>query len=264
MGGQFLYYIPGDKHPGKMFGADDRSRFGLENILPDKNLGAVDCDGPDGKRGLVVLHKVKGSEQKHRYRKDHQDWVEWGDYWVGLDREFKPEPSDLQRDRLIGGWITRLGDGNGWAIPVAKRHGNVEPFVPVTVSMGRDGQLVRKLHPEFREFVETGDRLLSLWLHAQGWVEEGEEPPEDFTPEERYRIAANALAINYRVSDAEIGLLGLFTQTGGEGFGYDTLSNVHRLIIDVPTIIEVNEAESKKKDETDTQDTGNSGCGSGD
>jgi hypothetical protein len=51
------------------------------------------------------------------YKKESQRWQKIDGLWIGIDKSAGPE--DFQRNSFPRGYSVKLGDENGWIIPVA-------------------------------------------------------------------------------------------------------------------------------------------------
>lgn len=243
--GQFLYFVPEcskrvvNRHDIGSLGLGLEERLGTEEISCQWTE-----NGPSDTPGLMMI-RDPAPDQRPVYRPGEQDWVCWGKFWLGVSKEHRPGPEDLERqDAMVGYWV-KLGDGQTWHVPVYRRHTG-ETGLPYSISRGPDGEFQRETCPAFREFERTGERLFEWyqWTHG-GEKIEGAVAPEPITAEEQYEIAANALRMNYRLGDAEIGMLNLLVAGGGPA--HNTVTRVLWALIDLKTLLAAQEAASKKK-----------------
>ena len=194
---QFLYHIPKLRGAAR---AADLAANGLADRLPAEPLSQnPNAPGPDGAVGLLLQY----GGGVPRYKPDDQEWIEHAGVWVGMAKAQPPGPADLARDVQLDGERVQLGDGQEWLVPVVLKF-------PGTVT------LPRKLSLVDGEW-QTGDvidRHKVLWDAAwrvfQAYVN---APQHDsrIIIEDPMDVAVGLLSANYRVSDAEASLLGLFT-----------------------------------------------------
>jgi len=208
--------------------------------------------GPDGTPGVIF---TVGAAKLGWYEHG-QTWIQdyGGKFWVGYYTADRPTPADLQRAALIGGYLIRLEDGNEWLVPTARQF-PTGTQLPTTMILGPDGELQKPIRSEF----------IALWKSAERvWQAiAGAEPGADNTikteldEKVQWKVAVQALAVNYRIGVAEACLLRLI--------GSQTLPSILLALIDWPIYLAamkdvVGEAASKKND-TDIPDGSSSGNG---
>ena len=163
-----------------------------------------------------------------------QEWraVREGELWVGMYRQFRPEPADLAKPEQIAGHQVLLGDGAAWQIPVARAF-PVGTCLPQRMQIGADGKWVSG---------EVLERFGAFSARAQAWWEafaEADAKGEAFY----YRgsdwgdLASMALGANYAVTPHGIDVLGLLTSS--------TVREVVEATVDWPTVMEAVDASKK-------------------
>jgi hypothetical protein len=223
--GQFLYYLP-----GRQAVSDDEAGKLLPHaeLLPaysKRQIGA----GPDGAGGMLLC---RGEAPEHFiYDPETQVWqsCESGAWWVGYEKEAMPGPEDLLRADAIEGHLVKLFDGHDWIIPILRviTTGTVLPMHTAIV-LGANGQWITKLRPQYQTL---GHRVEALWNDFYGGLKaaaEGESPLA-ITFDLKMELVIEALAINYRISGAEISLLMLL--------GGVQMNAVIEAMLDYPTAL---------------------------
>lgn len=230
---RFLYYVPGNGLTPARAAA-----LGLGHALsPELPFTARGCErGPDGAKGEVAAADGPPGRpaQPLGYLPDEgQTWRRCGSgaWWLGWTAAAPPRPADLLRaETLPGHWI-ELEDGEPWLVPVARRidlvnrvdHGVV---LPRGFDVDADGEWTLMPLPRFREFAE---RVEAIWQEFCAFVE---EPAKGLDELRWLDTAAEALALNYRVSRWELATpLPRLTTVNVE--------NVIAALLDVPTLLEV-------------------------
>jgi len=177
--------------------------------------------------------------------------------WLTLPPGPPPGPGDLARAEMIDGYLVPLADGSEWIVPL----GRVYPAgtsLPESLAIGPDGALVRHVLPAYAAACRDAERIWSAVMadnaaQSDGGTADDTEPMDDM---EAYTLACRALALNYHLGPAEVGLLGLLTT-----------ANVRRVLwafVDGPGYLAVQaarEAAAKKNDIVSTPDGGSSGDG---
>jgi len=223
---QVLYYVPGVS----VVGQAGREAAGVAHLLrANAPEGIIANNGPDGGAG-VVLHNLDGL--RLGYFPERQRWTvePEGRYWVGV--EGSPRPDVLLRPETLTGHHVKLEDGHLWMVPLARVFG-VGTTIPNTLALGPDGALVRNVLPRFVEFSRIAERLERQYFGeveaavAEGEPESGAVRPGGWTEEEAYRMAGEALGLNYYVDAFVVGCMGLITSTN--------LLRILEAVIDIPT-----------------------------
>ena len=204
------------------------------------------AEGPGGSEGCVLR---AGGRGRLGYFPDRQRWVvgPGAEWWVGIEGVASPEA--LERREIIDGHLVRLGDGNDWRIPVARSfiRGSALPHALV---LGPDGEVVTEALPEYAALSAAVERIERAFL---GQLGEGD--PEEIDIKDGFRIAASALALNYRVGPAEVSFLRLLTTSN--------IRAVLEALVDVPTICEVAREMAGKAEAPADTGAGSSSSGGG-
>ena len=201
--GAFFYFFP-DKGAAPVSAFKDA---GLGYLFDSSGTSAASASmdpGPNGQRGAVA---VGGSPPKPGALSgvDGAEWLDCGDFWVGVDRNNPPTPKDLERAELVDGHAIRLADGNLWMIPVARHYDGATPL-PRAVRWNR----AQGFHPgdvikAHRELFAGAEKAWDALLCAMS----GDE--SEFSIDTEFDLLSLTLGTNYRVGPAEIGLLEIVT-----------------------------------------------------
>lgn len=200
--------------------------------------------GPGGKPGqlFAAYPGAMPSGLRIDYRPDEQVWRECngGKFWVGCWKDAKPGPADLEREEMIEGHWVRLDGEHDWLVPVARTAGGGTRF-PQVIRFDRDGGL---------EYEVRAD-LAGMYHRAEVMFQRIAAQESRFPYRDLCDFLADAIAVNYRVSKWEIGLLGVF-QT-------ETIMRGVEAVIDVPTILEFMESQKKTNGTDGSNDCGVTG-----
>lgn len=216
---QFLYFFPGrDKvsqedliSEGLGYCFRTESATQTTTVFTPRTI----VGGPDRHSGVVVSY---GEAERIGYYADQQTWrKEPGkNYYVGMFNDAQPTPEDLRRDTVLDGTWLRLSDGNDWLLPKSREF----------VLVGDDVISSGCLFPKRLTRDESGDwipgavkqRYAELWRLSQAYVGALLEGDEDGTGQVRFQfgdydhLVMLCFQANYRVSAAEIDLLGVFEE----------------------------------------------------
>lgn len=203
--GHLLYYAPKGitirKHA-------DLVRVGLGYATDGRGgpLAVGTPKGPDGLEGVFfVLPLPDGSHPPL------QDLVGRVDTWaecetdvgiqVGFVSSDPPTPKDLERKIMFPGTPVRLADGTEWSIAIA-RYLDGSTALPLRASRKNGEWVFDAIDARYSEFWNRSLQYFNCIMGVDG-------APLFEAPDE-LDFAAAALSVNYRISPAEIGLLGLF------------------------------------------------------
>lgn len=199
----FLYYLPGPSPTIKPADAD-AAGLGYLRMRGGFNCARTDS-GPDGQHGVV------GRLDAGAVLADRARWMRVPDSpaWVGYDPQCLPTPGDLLREKPHDGHWVVLEDGNEWLIPVARYVNGASPL-PKRLAYENGTWKSGDLLPRYTEFFAAACRF---WDTLLGEASEDNQ----ITFNDEVSLAAEALALNYRVGPVEISLLGLLsTQSESE------------------------------------------------
>lgn len=227
----FAIYLPG-------------KRGAHESMLRDAGAGWA-CDpsvvamfadvsegGPDGGGGVLVYFDPRGRFAPNMLATIDmaaQDWLPAapdgelpaGRYWVGIWKQQKPTPDDLQRATLVDGAPLLLRDGREWVIPIAD-------YLPrlMTINRQTGDEELRPL-PDHLSFIERTNEIFKLFISD----EFHDRLKDDFrvVVPKGLTYAAEALAVNYRVGRDLVDMLGLIgefeaVQIAGIATGLDLVA----------------------------------------
>lgn len=166
--------------------------------------GAQVLSGPDGKSGTLFHCATIGYLATPepwtplRFDPNTQQWFERGNgIWFGW--ETRPTPKTLRRKVTLPGHPVKLRDGNEWEIPYI-RFLSGEPGLP-RVFRWVEKQSQPVLPEEYQKLFEWACRV---WDVATGQKKEPDPPDAELYP-----YVCQALRLNYRIEECEVGALGL-------------------------------------------------------
>lgn len=214
----FLYFLPG---PRPLSAAELRaSPIGYAFDSAALPVSQQTLTGPDGRAGVVYADSRR-QEKAVRFLPELQRWQKLPGVkaFAGLFHDDLPEPSQLERARLLDGYHVELADGRRWQIPRAYEFTEPETdedfqgpsvfrgLLPKACSIGEDGRW------NFGPVLQT---CAALWELANDWGavrfgQADERQKERFDFDGQISAAILALAQNYVVGPAEASLLGLIT-----------------------------------------------------
>jgi hypothetical protein len=231
----FLYFLPS---AGQTLSSDDLLRAGLGYAMPEPaaftpiQLGS----GPAGDSpGFLMSMDGPTPSPRVLYRPAEQIWRKAGGgaFWVGLWKDDpRPGPDDLARGQMISGEPIRLRDGNHWTIPICLSivRGST---LPKALVLGEDGQTWQlEALPEFVALCKDAE---SVWEAFRAAGDGSVKMDAQAAP----RIAADAMAVNYRIGPLEISLLKLWSS--------DMMWNVLKAIIDGYALTRMAREAAEKK-----------------
>lgn len=112
--------------PDESSAADGLERVGLPQLLAGVASQKL-TQGPNGQAGLLLSWRMNRGTCTLKYSPDEQVWLpavanaedklDAGRYWVGIWKDSKPTPEDLERPRPFRGPRVTLGDGQSWMLP---------------------------------------------------------------------------------------------------------------------------------------------------
>ncbi len=181
--------------------------------------------GPDDGKGVAIT----SAGDRIGYYPDQQKWLKipGSDVWVGTwtDRAILPE--ELIRERSLDGHWVELGDGQQWCCPAAIARSEIDErlvwqcSLPEATTLDEEGNWARSgVLPRFAEFWRVAEAFWNEFLpgsssdeeNAGGTPEPDAEQEITFTFASLNEAAVTCLATNYRLSRAEVALLGLFNE----------------------------------------------------
>ncbi|MGD8237840.1 MAG: hypothetical protein PVH68_04770 [Armatimonadota bacterium] len=247
----FVYFLP----ERTSITAEDLETLGIDDRFADLQQVQQTCTmrGPGDRRGALFRgHVDAGAGPALAYEADAQTWRDApdGEYAVGYWTDDPPGPDDLFRAEPVDGHRVRLADGHQWLVPVARAFpGGTR--LPERLMLGPDGGIVRRMLPEY---VGLGRRAEKVWQVVSAQAQES-DADVTLDVEEGWSIAAEALAINYRLGAPEVSMLGLLTTTN--------LAPVLQALVDWPTVEALSAAyvATSKKNGAEAPDSSPTGAG---
>ena len=221
----FLYFVPHVTGPDAAL--DELRKAGAAHAAETVGASSPVCNqvspGPGDLSGYVV-----GREGFYLFDKDSQEWqkapvlvegpggkaYDGPGYWIGWRKDSPPGPDDLARQKQLDGHWVKLGDGNLWLVPVARRYVFEDGAIRHRVELST----VRHLDADGRwkaDTVAEQYRRLWAWLTLfDRWLAAEEGAAEDFDFQSETEFVVEALRLNYRLGSVEASLLGLLDTTG--------------------------------------------------
>lgn len=238
--GMFLYFLDGKRHEEvtrEVLAANPFTAgpfFELihsPKVFRERLLGG-NVSGLEGKNGCIVAIKPQVEvDQIPGYFPDRQTWQKFGDQHIGYQTDMKPGPESLRRGSLISGYEVELGDGKVWLAPIIRPfHENVRDWgcsLPMSISLDAAAQRTSRVVERYRSAWDLSARVADILINGKSG-----------NLLEMYGDAVSALALNYRIGEAEAGMLELFDTRSIE----ETL----RSTVDGPLVDQFLEQETNK------------------
>lgn len=221
MGG-FIYFVP--KAPvvtAEMVATlGIRALEGLRIGPHDHTAGGVKSAAPEGLAGCLFAPCYPGPEAKQvAFDPREAGRYEWSPgperrWWVGVDREARPTPQDLVRPQVTDGVVVQ-----GWRVPICLSVRGAISTLPATAAKNEKGEVVPIYDPKYVDLSKRAEEVCDRW---EAWARDARDLREalkegrdyDVTHPspsdvELFDLVADALAVNYYVSDIEVGALKL-------------------------------------------------------
>lgn len=203
--GTIYYFIPNVNQ----LKPDHLTKAGLEYIIPESQAMPAHNFTTGGKYGGGVVFAYGGKDKRAMINQFMDKGIDFTEIengselkvFVAVDPEYLPTPTDLAREKQQSGYDVELADGNTWLIPSAR-------YLERTVKKEGGNWIEGDVLPPFRNLEQ---RAIELWDILKRASEV--DPQHDTTIDinNGFDTAALALSTNYRVSEAEATVLGLFT-----------------------------------------------------
>lgn len=173
--------------------------------------------GPDGSHGTFI------GRGEHVAAKEHFEWEKLPDseVWFGWRRRFAAE--DYARPQQIDGELVQMANGQMWLVPTAydwarpDRANGVVPYgaLPRLFKRAAGGRWAPgDVLPVYQDYWTTAVEVASRYFHEPSVNGNGQPQAEiSLTHGELFDLAVVALRVNYYVSYAECGALGLIANT---------------------------------------------------
>lgn len=212
--GAIIYYIPG---------ASAVSRAGIEKAglgytLP-KDTGTPEYTttqkGPDGAFGALFLFQGKDKVDLVQLAQETKwEQIPHTKCWFGYDKNNPPKPQDLKRVSVRESYAVMLSDGNKWDVPIIR---HVDNTTELPKQLKHDGEkwLAVSLRPEHLDLFERAGQVWDEYITPLMETDDSADDDEaiEISLTNGWDFAVDALALNYRISIAEVSLLGLFDST---------------------------------------------------
>jgi hypothetical protein len=192
-----LYFLAGKPSISRA----DLAAAGAPHAMPDRKAGLHQAQmqaGPSGGPGAVGT-----VENGDLQAADRHQWLQFPNstLWVGVNPEDPPDPEELARAHQMSGHLVELADGQEWLVPVARMLDGATPL-PRRLACENGKWIGRAVLPKYADLFSAACRFWDALIAADGSL---------YTYDDEVNLAAQALAINYRLSPIEISLLGLFS-----------------------------------------------------
>ena len=223
-----LYYIPGFKK--LKIEVQELIDLGLEHVIDGNFLSpsiqVVTC-GPDGGNGSVISFcdypkPVKYIQNEQHWEKTCKSW------WVGWYNDGPPKPDMLARKEGCGrGLVVKLSDNNDWFIPVARLYNGETPFA-CNIKWDGNKWVKGEILNKYKDFFDKA------CLFFEKAISDKIEFEIDTS------LVVDALRLNYKISEEEISILGLFNT--------ENIDRMLGVIVDINSFnILAEELKNKKK-----------------
>lgn len=179
-------------------------QFSLAEVLgdvrrqPDDVVVTPLAAGPGGHAGLLLYPvPLRGELPRNvAYDPEQQKWEQVGRRWLGWLPAEPPRPLDLERRELLSGYYCPDAHGNQWVVPTARGKDHDLGGLPFELLFGAGEDPQPRVVP----------RYAKLWADAKRVHDHLNGTAKESAPW-LGRVAATALALNYRLADFELGAL---------------------------------------------------------
>jgi hypothetical protein len=204
--------------------------LGLGYVLDDGGVAQVPtARGPDGSKGVYF---AAGGVSMRPAGLSFEVYPGKPRVWIGTDKAEPPTPEDLARGDVLKGHPVKLGDGQMWEVPVARYQAGHAGF-PRRLTWSPEGWKPGDVVDAYKAIWDGACDFLTQLLSAEANAPGGQAV--EFSGSDEVELAARALALNYRVSPAEISMLGLFDT--------ETKADVCLALVDFPSMKKLQEAD---------------------
>ena len=224
----FIYFIPGEDN-----NSVDIKALGLEYAFDKGPHRGMNRRGFDGEtQGAVLVDQDAMPASRCTLKTDEQVWRKIKNYHIGYWKDSPPTEESLRRPIRLAGRSLQLG-GEDWQVPVAISFEDYQGEVISTYQLSQYVDCDEDGEPVLGDVEE---RFAPLMEQVLPWVQ-----AEEFTLNQLWKVAANVLSYNYRVSVPELAMLKLLT------------TDVARNVLDICTDVE-NLARLQAEKKTSTID----------
>jgi hypothetical protein len=245
---QFLYFLPKATAPANAPGVRKLlDSVGLSHVHDGRAVTTRLSKGPGGADGLLCSFDLPpDSKDPHKvplFKPDGQTWVPIGDAGVslGMWNANPPGPDELRRKRFVRGIDVEMLDGKPWTVPVAVSMTGLGTL-PKRMQLGPDGKSWLTVNlPEFLGLCKDAETVFGMLQKSL--------TDEKLTFEFDYgmEIVIKSIGVNYRVSGAELSLLGCV--------GDLTMAKVMRALCDFDAFVEALIEQAKNESASAPPDT---------
>jgi hypothetical protein len=199
----FLYYLPGERTYNANMISEPLRKERLHLILRNASITQKSSAGPDGKSGCIFAPTNQHFPPTEiGYDKEHQEWRECRtdgktSYWLGVDRRNPPSPKTLARETFVLGERVKIGD-HEWMVPICGPSGI---HLPSGFTVDIDGEWSVETDESYHDLMKLSEQVVNYL--AGDW--------EDSTRvmKSQLQFACDLLAVNYRVSNRQVGWMKL-------------------------------------------------------
>jgi hypothetical protein len=156
--------------------------------------------GPEGIRGAIVAPTSEHYQAVDvGYDSSLQNWRKCGDtHWLGVWKDRLPDEKSLRRERIVPGELIEINKQQ-WTIPLV---GPAGIYLPSAFDVAEDGQWQAQVDDEYRELMKASERVMKM-------LDPAVTPDPTEAMEEQLQFCSDVLSVNYRVSNREVGWLGM-------------------------------------------------------
>lgn len=208
----YIIFIPDTKSESETKAA--MREAGLGDLLEGSQCQQITARGPNGGNGNLVHWSCPTHHERNCKLVVDEETIDWteskpaGLFWMGQESDRPVSPEDIQRTGINGevphpGEPVQLGDMQEWIVPIARE---LPKRPQLNSETGEPELVVVERHSAFYDQAES--YLQELMGAAEG---------EMLTFTDSWRFSCQALAMNYRVSEAIVDWLGVF-QTENDAF----------------------------------------------
>ena len=158
--------------------------------------------GPEDKPGIVVAARLDGAGPAPSYKADEQVWRKRSDVlWIGMRRDAKPTPAELEQRDMLESHAVELADGNTWRMPVAVVAPHGATRLEVVLGIDENGADAEIVKPSQKRFGDLAHKFWDAFMSA-------EDGKVSFAVDGLVELAVAGLSLNYRVGVDELRMIG--------------------------------------------------------
>ncbi len=216
----FLYFLP--NHHGTSISPEQIKAMGLAHAFEDfgRKTPSPTANGPGGAHGLMLGDPNRIEPGRTKYAASAQVWEQHGSkgYLVGMWKEDRPTPEQLERADMLPGLPVKLADDREWIVPQARSWSMEDDpeawprpdnklrrritFDTSGAELGVHGHSVLEKYAELWAISEIETRL--------AYNEGTEADKQQLSGANLYANTLKILEVNYVLGPVEVNLLGLF------------------------------------------------------